>query len=249
MDFPIGYLHQIEYLANLFNRPYSRLSRIRQSSLESDLATITSSISRLSIDHDLDIARSHSYVASDALHAGQHSTKHFVGNAYIGSRGYLTSGQDWRVPQKEAMVTRTLGVTISVLKGFLGTIRARSTTTLQCSKQTVDITPYLEQDHLEYETSYTISPASWLVRLGIQYGLHLNLFSSTRGWKNTLEPFCLIPDDALIFEFCKQGNTSAIRSLLSEGHASVKDTNSRGYTPLHVSLITEISLIIYQIFF
>ena len=249
MDFPISYLHQIECLANLFNDLYSRLSRIRQSSLESGLATITSSISRLSIDHDLDIARSHSFVASEALHAGQHSTKYFVGNEYIGSRGYLISGQDWSVPQKEAMVTRTLGVTKSVLKGFLGTIRARSTTTLQCSKQTADTTPNLDQDHLEYETSYIISPASWLVRLGFQYGLHLSLHSSTRGWKNTLKSFCLVPDDALIFEFCKQGNIPAVRSLLSRGHASVKDTNSKGYTPLHVSLRREAGLMIYQSFF
>ena len=168
---------------------------------------------------------------------------------YIGTREYPTSGKDWSVPQKEAMVTRTLGVTKSVLEGFLGTIRARSTTTLQFSEQTADITPYLEQDHLEYETSYTISPASWLVRLGFQYGLHLSLLSSTRGWKNTLKSFCLVPDDALIFEFCEQGNIPAVRNLLSRGHASVKDTNSEGYTPLHVSLRREAGLMIYQSFF
>ena len=244
MDFPISYLHQIEYLANLFNHLYSRLSRIRQNSLESGLATITSNISRLSVDHDLDIARSHSFVASDYFHGGQNSTGNSAEKVYIGSREYPTSGQDWSVPQKEEMVTRTLAVTKSVLEGFLGTIRARSTTTLQCSKQTADIT--LEQDHLEYETSYIISPASWLVRLGFQYGLHLSLLSSTWGWKNTLKPFCLVPDDALIFEFCKQGNIPAVRSLLSRGHASVKDTDSKGYTPLHVSLRREAGLKIYQ---
>ena len=36
-----------------------------------------------------------------------------------------------------------------------------------------------------------------------------------------------------------QGTIPAVRSLLSRGHASVKDINSVGYTPLHVSLIRE----------
>ena len=246
---PNIYLQQAEYLANLPNHLYSRLSRIRQSSLESGLATITSNVSRLTVDHNLDIAGNHSFIAPDALHGGQNSTKHSAGNVYIGSSEYLTSGEDWSVPQKQAMITRTLGVTESVLEGFLGTIRAKCTTTLQCSNQTADITPYLEQDHLEYTTSYSISPASWLVRLGFQYGFHLSFLSSTRGWKNTLKPFCLVPDDALIFIFCNQGNIPAVTSLLSRGHASVKDTNSWGFTPLHVSLIRETGLMIYQSFF
>ena len=221
---------------------YSRQSRIRQNSLESGLATITSHISRLSVDHGFNIAGSCSFIVSDTFHGRRHSTKNSAEIVYIGSREYPTSGHDRSVPQKEALVTRTLGVTKSVLEGFLGTIRGRSTTTLQCSEQTADITPYVEQDHLECETSYTISPASWLVRLGFQYGLHLSILSSTRGWKNTLKSFCLVPDDALIFEFCKQGNIPAVRSLLSRGHASVKDTSSWGYTPLHVSLIRNTGL-------
>lgn len=103
-----------------------------------------------------------------------------------------------------------------------------------------DPKPYHEQDQYESKTLYVIYPAPWLIRLGFQYGLHLGLLSSsTDGWKNTLKTFCPVPDDALIFEFCRQGNVSAVQTLLSEGRASVRDTDSWGLTPLHVRLVSE----------
>ena len=141
------------------------------------------------------------------------------------------------MPRKQATLKRTLGGTRSVIETFVGTIRATSTTTLQTSRRTGDPTPYHQQDQYEHKASFTIYPAPWMIRLGIQYCLHLGfLSSSTRGWKNTLKTFCPVPDDALIFEFCRQGNVPAVRSLLSRGHASVRDTDSLGHTPLHVSL-------------
>ena len=152
---------------------------------------------------------------------------------------------------KDRQRSDTLEVSKSLIEGFLGSIRATSTTVLQSPRQTADLTPYREQDQHEYKSSYTISPAPWLVRLGFHYGFHLGFLSSTQGWKNTLKTFCPVPDDALIFEFCRQGNVSAVKSLLSGGHASVRDTDSWGYTPLHVSLIREtnptkyISFLIY----
>ena len=128
---------------------------------------------------------------------------------------------------------------------FMGTIRAESKTQLQTLKETNDLTPYYEQDQYEHETSYTIYPATWLIRIGIHHGLRLKfLSSSTQGWKTSLKAFCPVPDNALIFEFCKEGNVSAVRGLLSGGHASVRDTDSQGYTPLHVSLLGEIKPVI-----
>lgn len=91
----------------------------------------------------------------------------------------------------------------------------------------------------EYETTYTVYPTAWLIGLGVRLGLRLtNLSSSIRGWKNTLETFRPVPDSALIFRLCKSGNVPAIRELLAKGKASVKDTDSFGYTPLHVSLLS-----------
>jgi len=44
-----------------------------------------------------------------------------------------------------------------------------------------------------------------------------------------------MPDDSLIFEFCRQGNLSAVRQLISQGQGSIWDVNSWGETPLHAS--------------
>ena len=214
------------------------MSRNRHNSLELRLATIAQSFSRLSVQKYSEIAESDPIVASDALRAGeQHVTGSFTGNVHIAQNGPPNSGENWIVPQRKATSRRNLETSESVIEGFLGSIRATSATVLQSSRQIVDLTTYHEQDQHEYKTSYTISPAPWLVHLGFHYGLHLGFLSSTQGWKNTLKTFCPVPDDALIFEFCRQGNVPAVRSLLSGGHASVRDTDSRGYTPLHVSLI------------
>ena len=95
---------------------------------------------------------------------------------------------------------------------------------------------YDQLDQREDETSYTITPADWLICLGFQRGLRLKLLSSsTQGWKATLETVRTVPDDSLIFDLCKDGDVIGVKRLLSKGHASVRDTNSRGYTPLHVS--------------
>lgn len=84
----------------------------------------------------------------------------------------------------------------------------------------------------EHETNLTLHPTKWLVWLGLRIGLE-GTFS--KGWKTTLRPFCAVPDNALIFEFCKNGNIDGIRTLLVRGDASVWDRNSEGETPLHVS--------------
>ncbi len=169
----------------------------------------------------------------------QDATGHFAGNAYLHSDHSSTEGS-WRVPQKSAMVKYTLTQTKSVMEAFLGTLHATSTTYIQTSRQMGELTAYHEQDQYEHKTSYTIYPAQWLVRLGLQYGFHLGfLSSSTLGWKNTLKTFCPVPDDALIFDFCREGNVPAVRKLLLQGHASVRDTDSKGFTPLHVSFMNE----------
>ena len=219
---------------------HSRLNRICQNSLEMGLATITQKFSRMSVQNGLEMIESDSSVASNAVHVEeQRVTGSYPVNGYIAQSGPPNSGENRIVPQKKAMVRRTLHVSESVMEGFLGSIRATSATVLGILRQTADLTPYHEQDQHEYKTSYTISPAPWLVRLGFHYGLHLGFLSFTQGLKTTLQTFCPVPDDALIFEFCKEGNVSAVRRLFSRGHASVRDTDSRGYTPLHVSLINE----------
>jgi len=47
-----------------------------------------------------------------------------------------------------------------------------------------------------------------------------------------------MPDNSLIFEFCRQGNLNAVRQLISQGQGSIRDVNSWGETPLHACLST-----------
>lgn len=115
------------------------------------------------------------------------------------------------------------------LKNMLGTIHVTSKTFLLKSR-------YNEhRDQYEHEMLITMCPAPWLVKLGISFAPKGSLFhSSVSGWKYKLNPFRLVPSDALIFEFCQNNNLAGVQSLLSRGEASVKDMNFEGRTPLHV---------------
>lgn len=88
----------------------------------------------------------------------------------------------------------------------------------------------------EHETSFTLCPAWWLVKVGFIYIPRLILFNSTiQGWKSTLSSFRLVPDNALIFEYCITGDFSGLQALLARGEASVRDIDSAGRTALHVT--------------
>ena len=45
-----------------------------------------------------------------------------------------------------------------------------------------------------------------------------------------------MPDNSLIFEFCREGNLNGVRQLISRGQGSVRDINSFRETPLHASV-------------
>lgn len=93
-----------------------------------------------------------------------------------------------------------------------------------------------EMDHYEYETHFILHPAQWLLRWGVNVGIDVAMKKSTQGWKNSIRTFRAVSDNSLIFEFCKSENTMGVKTLLSRGEASAWDTNSLGWTPLHVSL-------------
>ena len=123
---------------------------------------------------------------------------------------------------------------------FFGTIHTYSTT----KQLRLNILNYYESDDAEYgyehESFLTIRPAAWLVKLGLNSGLRIGLFnSSVRGWKSSLDAFCAVADDSLIFDLSRDGNLSAVRDLFSRGLASVRDTNSMGETPLHVHIYNQ----------
>ena len=129
----------------------------------------------------------------------------------------------------------------SSVESILGSLHIYSRLQLFESFDEDDCTIRYHEDQREYRTSLSVSPATWLASLGIKYGFRIDLLkSATRGWQSNLKIFCRVPDDAPIFEFCRKGNLPAVRTLLSKGHASVRDTDSSGRTPLHVSKITMI---------
>lgn len=120
---------------------------------------------------------------------------------------------------------------------FCGSIEIRSEAeSLQLATENRE-QEWKEGSPIDRKTTIVIRPATWLKRLGIMNGLSVRLFSSSiKGWKFILDSFRLVPDNAPIFEFCKNGNLPAVRELLMRGKASAKDTNSRGRTPLHVGI-------------
>ena len=146
-----------------------------------------------------------------------------------------TLDENGRVLQEQASLKH---ITItrryhSVTEYIFGTVYNRSTKSLI---QTTVLEDQIKEDQYEYKSSYIVHPARWLINLGLIYGFCIEFARSpVQGWKSNLNTFCPVPDDALIFEFCTNGNLPAVRSLLSKGYASVRDTDSIGRTALYVS--------------
>lgn len=83
-------------------------------------------------------------------------------------------------------------------------------------------------------TSFIFHPISWLIRIGLK-GFEAAAVNSGIGWKYNITPVRAVADDSLVFQFCRTGNLDAVRELFGLGRASVLDTNSSGWRPLHVS--------------
>ena len=86
----------------------------------------------------------------------------------------------------------------------------------------------------EIITSFIFYPAGWMTRMGFRHGVEASLNNSSSGWKFNYTPVRAVPDSSLIFDLCRMGNTKAVELLLQRGDASIRDTSSKGWTPLHV---------------
>ena len=94
---------------------------------------------------------------------------------------------------------------------FFGSIYIKSRTSRLRPKVADTETQPSQNDQYEHESSFSVRPAPWLVSLGFKYGLHLRLLkSSIQGWQQALKPFCPVPDDSLICEFCAKGNRDGV---------------------------------------
>jgi hypothetical protein len=90
-----------------------------------------------------------------------------------------------------------------------------------------------------YENLYMFHPANWLVSLGMKSSFDAMISKSTQGWKNNLSSrtFRAVPKDALIIQYCANGDIEGIKTLLARGDASIMDRCPFGFTLLHVSKI------------
>ena len=145
-----------------------------------------------------------------------------------------------RLSIQKSMVTPTLWTKRSLghfpQEWFFGSLEIKSWLHLQQTDSTGGPPTDYSKAPFEYQTWITFRPANWLVKLGAKHGFHAYLAeSSTQGWQHHLKTFCPVPNDAPIFQLCSTGNLAAVRDMLSGGHASVRDTDSLGRTPLHVS--------------
>ena len=90
---------------------------------------------------------------------------------------------------------------------FFGTVHIYSTTK-QLQLNISDNQDSDDAEHrYEYESSFTIRPPAWLIKLGLNSGFRVGLInSSVRGWKSSLDTFCAVPDDSLILDLRRDGN-------------------------------------------
>ncbi|GAB1317073.1 hypothetical protein MFIFM68171_07283 [Madurella fahalii] len=82
-------------------------------------------------------------------------------------------------------------------------------------------------------TSFIFYPSSWLTKIGLGHGVEASLKNSKGGWKFVFNPIRAVPDDSLIFELCRDGDWRGVERLLRRQEASLRDTSSQGWTPLH----------------
>ena len=126
---------------------------------------------------------------------------------------------------------------ISSVYCFFGAIHIDSWTDIPWSTSNDPVDIYKTDQRLSRALVY-ISPSKWLANLGIRSAFHLDISNHYgRGWQVSLQSSYLVPDNSLIFKLCLMGDLDGVRSLFMRGQASVRDTDSMGRTPLHVSII------------
>lgn len=92
-------------------------------------------------------------------------------------------------------------------------------------------------ENVQSESQVIVYPSKWLAKIGMVYGFKFSALAS-RGWQYSFQPFRAVPESALIFQFCREGNLSGVRTLLSRRDASPYDRDPLGRTPLWVMLPT-----------
>ncbi|TGO63122.1 hypothetical protein BCON_0015g00510 [Botryotinia convoluta] len=104
--------------------------------------------------------------------------------------------------------------------------RVRTSSTKRSSKNVLG-----SRETVETKIGVVFYPAKWLHRLGVSVGIRM-LAIVDNGWMFTFSSFGAVPEDALIFDLCRQGSVAGVKILLDRGDASLKCENPQGETPL-----------------
>jgi hypothetical protein len=112
--------------------------------------------------------------------------------------------------------------------------------TFHISSQTCAVIPEgsdEDDDDVQYEHSTTIRvhPSWWLIKMGFQYHINAMITQTSQEWRPLFLKSYAVPDDAIIFSLCRTGDIEAVKELFSARVATPWDTDSCGWTPLHVS--------------
>jgi hypothetical protein len=89
------------------------------------------------------------------------------------------------------------------------------------------------QETSETDLTCVVYPKAGGKFLGMSHGMLLSA-RSTSGWQFSIQPFRAIPENSLVFEFCRKGNLDGVRTLFQHGEASPWDRYPAGRTPLWV---------------
>lgn len=123
-----------------------------------------------------------------------------------------------------------------VFETFFGTFRMSSVTRLLIPRCSESLDCSGEAELFEDENIFRLIPPSWLTQFGFTYGVSGRISQSPlSGPTLTLDVVRSVPDDAAIFDLCREGKLDCVQALLNRGKASVRDVDSQGRTPLYVS--------------
>ena len=175
---------------------------------------------------------------ASSLSTGQSTTPRLLTNAQTDHSTYSRPAEIIRRSRQPTFTKDTLTMRASVKQTFFGTITTTTTTRVLRSRIVDDDTSDDKEYQYEHESSVRLLPAQWLLKLGFNYAYNFSTQDSTQGWQWSLRPIILVPDNAPIFEFCRQGNIEKVRDLISRQVASVRDVDSWSETALHVSRTT-----------
>ncbi|KAF3006764.1 hypothetical protein E8E13_010062 [Curvularia kusanoi] len=138
-----------------------------------------------------------------------------------------------QVRAKTFVYSKRLGYRVShqasTFRTALGCLWVRKTVISVANEQTGN----LGRSHTV--TSVVFYPTRYLQLLGIRNGVEAVMASAGRNWLYNCRVIVTraVPEDSLIFELCRAGETRAVQLLLEKGQGSVVDTSPKGWKPIH----------------